>query len=280
VSTSLQQRYFEEGVVFLPQALSKADLAAVEAAYDWMLAHPNETHVKFYPKESATFLQATGYSVDEAPFAHMLQSTPIARICAGLFGDGDLPGDVWYLGEQLFLKECGAARRTPWHQDSSYLAFDGRKIAVVWISLDPLPREACLEVIPRSHRGVTYNGSMFHPDDDTLPLYARSDLPRLPDIQANRDAWDIAAWDITPGDVLVFHTGCLHGGGATGPGFRRRTLTLRFFGDDVVWIERPRRTDRLAGQNRGEGREEHPRAGEALGASPRFRMVWSRSTAA
>lgn len=276
----LQRLYREDGVVFLPGALSAADLQKVEAAWQWMIDHPDPTHVKFYPKEDATFLQATGYSADVPVFADLLRATPIARICAELFGNDQRPGPVWYLGEQLFLKEGGAARRTPWHQDSSYLAFSGEKIAVVWITLDPLPPEGCLEVIPGSHRGITWNGSMFHPDDDTLPLYARSDLPRLPDIQANRSAWDIRSWPVTPGDVLVFHTACLHGGAATVPGQRRRTLTLRFFGDDVVWIERPQRTDRLSGQNRGEGRHVPHPVGEPLAKSPQFRQVFPPRPAA
>ena len=36
--------------------------------------------------------------------------------------------------------------------------------------------------------------------------------------------------------VVMFHPGVLHGGGA-GPG-RRRSLSLRFFGDDVVYSPR------------------------------------------
>ena len=43
-----------------------------------------------------------------------------------------------------------------------------------------------------------------------------------------------------PGDVVAFHTSTLHGGGAvdsTTP--ERRTLTLRFFGDDATSAERP-----------------------------------------
>ena len=276
--SELQQLYREDGVVFLPGALTSEDLAKVEHAYDWMLANPNETHVKFYPKEDATFLQATGYSADVPAFAPMLKETPIPRICADLFGNAERPGPVWYLGEQLFLKEGGAARRTPWHQDSSYLAFNGDKIAVMWISLDPLPPEACLEVIPGSHKGITWNGSMFHPDDDTIPLYAKADLPRLPDIQVERSnpdsPWDIRSWPVTPGDVLIFHTACLHGGGATMPGQRRRTLTLRFFGDDVAWIERPQRNDRLSGQNKGKGRTVQHTIGEPLSKSPLFRQVY------
>ena len=111
-----------------------------------------------------------------------------------------------YLGEQLFLKEGGRSRRTPWHQDTSYLRMKGTQLVACWISLDPLPREHCLEFGVRgSHRGVLHNGSAFADDDETAPLYKHSPLPRLPDIQARRDEFDIVSWDVTPGDIIVFH---------------------------------------------------------------------------
>ena len=86
--------------------------------------------------------------------------------------------------------------------------------------------------------GVTYNGSRFELGDDTAPLYVGGELPRLPDIESERDDWDIVGEVLEPGDVIVFHMGCLHGGGATRPGMRRRSLVLRFIGDNVVWVER------------------------------------------
>ena len=55
---------------------------------------------------------------------------------------------------------------------------------------------------------------------------------------AERDDWDIVGEALELGDLIVFHMGCLHGGGATHPGMRRRSLVLRFIGDDVVWVER------------------------------------------
>lgn len=149
---------------------------------------------------------------------------------------------MWYLGEQLFLKESGSSRRTPWHQDTSYLRMMGSQLVACWISLEPLPRQQCLEFVRGSHKGTLYNGSAFGAEDDTAPLYKDSTLPRLPDIQANRDEWDIISWDLTPGDLIVFHLGMLHGGAGTVAGLRRRTVSLRFLGPNVVFDGRPRDT--------------------------------------
>ena len=38
--------------------------------------------------------------------------------------------------------------------------------------------------------------------------------------------------------TIVFHPATLHGGAATRPGQRRRTLTLRFFGERAVYDAR------------------------------------------
>src|SRR5436190_1779911 len=73
-----------------------------------------------------------------------------------------------------------------------------------------------LEFVPGSHRGVLHNGFSYDPkqlaEDETAPLFRESDLPRLPAIEADRASWDIVSWAITPGDLVVFHPGLLHGG--------------------------------------------------------------------
>jgi hypothetical protein len=229
--TEAARRLSEDGVAYLPAALGREDLAKVEAAVELSLANPSPTAVRFYPGEPAKFFEDRGNR-----HAGLVRETAIGGIVADLLGADDL----WYLGEQLFLKEGGASRRTPWHQDTSYLRMMGDQLVACWISLDPLPKEHCLEFVGGSHRGVLYNGSAFAQHDDTAPLYKHSPLPRLPDIQADRVAFDILSWDVTPGDLIVFHLGTLHGGAGTAPGMRRRTISLRFLGPDVVFDGRPR----------------------------------------
>jgi ectoine hydroxylase-related dioxygenase (phytanoyl-CoA dioxygenase family) len=176
----------------------------------------------------------------------------------------------------VFLKEGGESRRTPWHQDSSYLPIDGPDIAVMWISFEPVAKENALELVRGSHRGVTYDGSRFDINDDTAPLYGKDALPRLPNIEAERASWDIVSWAVKPGDVLVFHTGMLHGGAATHGNIRRRTLSLRFFGDESFYKLRPTDVEATTPPFRREPGKEDTRhalakVGETLKAGERFR---------
>jgi hypothetical protein len=220
-----------DGVVMLKGALPPEVFGKLEAAVEWSLANPSPTAVRFYPGEAATFLEDRGQH-----HAGVAREIGLAAMVGALWGEDRM----WYLGEQLFLKEGGTSRRTPWHQDTSYLRMMGAQLVACWISLDPLPKEHCLEFVRGSHRGVLYNGSAFAAHDDTAPLYKHSKLPRLPDIQGAREGFDIVSWNVEPGDLIVFHLGVLHGGAGTTPGLRRRTISMRFLGPDVVFDGRPR----------------------------------------
>jgi len=223
-----------DGAVHIPSALDPGEMARIEAAFEWMVEHPGPGAEHRYTHEPAIFYESTGYAPDEPVFRAIFEQTPVLDLVQSLCG----ADKVWYLGEQLFWKHGGYARRTPWHQDLSYLPFAGDSLIGLWISLGDLPREACLEFVRASHRGVLYNGASYLDlQDDTHPLYPDTDMPRLPDIEADRGAWDILSWPLQRGDVVAFHIGALHGGGGTTPGIERRSLTLRFFGADAVWTD-------------------------------------------
>lgn len=234
MTAASREAFTRDGVVYLPGALDAKALAEARAAYEWSLANPGPGASRIPQATDSTFYQDL-YNPDcLSGYRAMLQASPIPGIVADLW---DAP-DVWFMYEQVFLKEGGEARRTPWHQDSSYLAVAGPHLAVAWITFDPVAKADSLEFIRGSHRGQLYNGSRFELGDDTAPLHPRASLPRLPDIEANRAAWDLVSWAVAPGDLILFHPKTLHGGGATHPGQRRRTLTLRFFGDQAVYEPR------------------------------------------
>jgi hypothetical protein len=231
----LAEAYARDGVVHIPGALDAEALEAAEAAWAWSVANPGPLASNIPTKgSSATFYQDLYNPKVLTGYRGMLEASPIPSIVADLWGGGP----VWFMYEQVFLKEGGEARRTPWHQDSSYLAIAGEDLAVAWITFDRVSREDSLEFVKGSHKGRLYNGSRFDIHDDTLPTHPHSSLPLLPNIEADRAAWDIVSWPVEPGDLIVFHPKMLHGGAPTHPGGRRRTLTLRFFGEDAVYDPR------------------------------------------
>ena len=232
---SLGRQYQDDGVVLLEGALPPHALAEALAAWEWSLANPGPGASKFRSADAAaTFLNDLYNPRCLDGYRAMLEASPLPALIAEIWGSPD----VWFFYEQVFLKQGGEARRTPWHQDSSYLAVAGRDLAVAWIRFDSVPRADALEFVRASHKGRLYNGSRFELGDDTAPTNPNSALPRLPDIEANRRDWDIVGFATRPGDVVLFHPAMLHGGAPTHPGGRRRTLTLRFFGADAVYDAR------------------------------------------
>lgn len=219
--------YKRDGVVHLPKVLDDAQLDAALKAWEWSLAHPTPRGVEARKRNGPLFY-ADSYHPDVLDgYGRMLEMSPIPGICAKLWGTDP----VWFIYEQVFLKEGGETRRTPWHQDGSYLPLDGEDVAVAWITFEKLSMEDSLEFVRGSHRGTVFNASKFDPADDTIPPVESDVYPRLPPIETERDRWDIVTWPVEPGDVIFFHFRTLHGGAPTHPGQRRRTLTMRFFGE-------------------------------------------------
>lgn len=247
--SDLRRDLREYGAIYVPRALDENTMRLARDAYQWSLCHPSRNSAQFQgtSKAPAKFYQdllnpdvLTGYQ-------RLLDESCAPDVVAELW---DSP-NVWFMYEQVFLKEGGESRRTPWHQDSSYLPIAGEQIAVMWISFEPVAKEDSLEFVRRSHRGPLYDGSRFDPEDDTAPIYGV--LPRLPNIEGDRSKYDIVSWAVEPGDVLIFHPATLHGGAPTHEGRRRSTLSLRFFGDNAIYSALPG-TDRVGGSDDPERR--------------------------
>lgn len=231
---ALRETWGRDGVTCLRGLLSPEQIADATAAYEWTRDNRGPGFTTMGGDERSW--QDLSNPASYAAYDGMLRRSPIAPLLARLWG-----GSVWYMYEQIFHKEA-TDNFTPWHQDTPYMPVAGAHHAVCWISLDPVSREATLEYCLGSHKGPVYNGTSFKPGDPTDPFYKTGDLPRLPDIEADRSRWPIQGWATEPGDVVLFHPSVLHGGGAPGPQGRRRTLTLRFFGEDATYQARPGRT--------------------------------------
>jgi len=230
-----RRAFREDGVTCLRGVLDAHWLAESLSAWQWSLDHPGPLASKLLPGSDDASQDLCNPKA-AARYRRLLEASPIADLVAALWGTRD----VWFMYEQVFHKTGGASGRTPWHQDLPYLAVNGRQLLAIWISFEPIPRELSLEFVRGSHLGTLYDGSRFDPRDHTAPLYGTGELPRLPDIEADRGRFNVTSFAVEPGDVLAFHPAMLHGGAPTTPACpERRTLTLRFFGDDAVYEKRP-----------------------------------------
>jgi hypothetical protein len=235
--SELIKQFRENGVVFLKGALTADELQKVADVFEHKLTHRTQQAFEMTSDNGGVFLTDGGDPLlpQTEVFAALNQGTPISDLAAGFFSSPD----AWFYYEQLFYKHGGPARRTPWHQDTSYVPVDGPDIVRFWICFDSVDKAHSLEFVRGSHKGPLYNGSSFSPNDDTAPLYPDSDMPRLPDIQADREHWDIVSWAVEPGDIIAFHPSMLHGGADTPADGKRRSLSLVFFGEQAYFAPRP-----------------------------------------
>ena len=148
-----------------------------------------------------------------------------------------------FFHEHAFMKAPGTQRATPWHQDLPYYCVDGSRTASIYVSLDAAPAEVAVQFVSGSHLWnrlfyprVFEDGSAFNDDQPT------ANLEMVPDIEAARDDYDIAAWALEPGDTLVFDFRTLHGTGDAQVTSPRRAFSTRWLGDDVSYCERPGET--------------------------------------
>jgi ectoine hydroxylase-related dioxygenase (phytanoyl-CoA dioxygenase family) len=230
-----RETFWEDGVVHLPHALEPTWIDLVALGIERNLRNPGPFAKHPYKGTEREFYsdECNYHAVPE--YRMLLDDSPIAELVAAILGTEQL----WLFYDQIFVKDAGRSKRTPWHQDITYWLTGGTKLAAFWISTASVPPEEALEFVRGSHRGPTYAGTAFDASDDTAPYYAESQWPRLPDIEADRNSYEIVSLEVERGDVVMFHPAVLHGGGVSEAG--RRTLSLRFFGDDVVYETRPGR---------------------------------------
>jgi ectoine hydroxylase-related dioxygenase (phytanoyl-CoA dioxygenase family) len=236
ITPELKQQFQDDGIIYVPQLIAPEWLQAIEDGWDHIYNKTDQTIHKFYDGLEGEFMETVRNHELSPEIQRMMKHSPIADVASKLLDSEE----IWLYQDEYFIKKGGNSRRTPWHQDLLYWPMEGEKIVSIWMSIDPLEKEECLEFVPGSHRQTQYDG--FDPGDvgnsQNTPYYG-GDLPQLPDIEAERGEWDIASWKITPGDALIFHSRMLHGGGQTLDGTSRRALVVRCYGDDVVFALRP-----------------------------------------
>jgi ectoine hydroxylase-related dioxygenase (phytanoyl-CoA dioxygenase family) len=209
-----------------------------------------------------------GVRVDQFPAARaaglrqIVEQSPVAEIVGSALGS-----PLRFYMDQLFYKAPGPIAPTPWHQDTCYYNIEGNDLIRAWLSPDPVPRNASLEVVRGSHRwNVTYR-PLAGRDPQTDPQAQQvlenavagermlgveaykqwsyfsgvrdPSLPLVPDIESHRDSYDIIGWDYEPGDVILFHGNVLHSArGNVTAAQPRRTHASLWAGRDVRYLHR------------------------------------------
>ncbi|MEM7639248.1 MAG: phytanoyl-CoA dioxygenase family protein [Pseudomonadota bacterium] len=148
--------------------------------------------------------------------------------------------DTQYLNfweDTTFVKGPRSRQKTAFHQDLAYFQIAGDHCVIVWIPLDPAcPENGVVEYVRGSHKwNEVYAPNVFI---SQTPI-AASPEQRCPDIEGQRENYDIISFDVEPGDVIIHHVLTIHGAGGNMTDQWRRAMSFRYCGDRVRYFDRP-----------------------------------------
>lgn len=227
--------YKEDGAVFLPGVISQTWLDLIEIGLERNMRSPGPFGINIKNKGSGQFFTDHYNFFVNPEFQRLLYDSPIIDILADVMETDE----VYLYYDQIFFKGGGTADRTAFHQDMPFYQMkDSLQISGAWISLDPLEEPYALEYVVGSHLGEEYN--TFDPNKPS-EVGADNGKPRLPNIQKEREKWNIRSHKTRPGDMLIIHPKILHGGAPIAEGMQRRTMTVNVFGPDVQYEPKPTR---------------------------------------
>lgn len=228
------ERLQRDGVILLKGCLEPAALKAAEQAFTWSINNLGPHASTVLQGGTGAFIQDHANPNFFPAYEALLLQTTLCQTLAVLMECQHL----WLLYEQIWMKES-ASQETPWHQDLPYIPISGRHLINAWIPLDPVEDKSALRFVPGSHLGPLYNPPAFDAADPSAAMFDASDWPPFPNFESFSREFEVVTIPTRPSDVLVFHPAILHGGGRTEAGQTRRSISLRFFGDDAKVAARP-----------------------------------------
>lgn len=227
--------YEEDGIVCLREMFDADWVERLRAAAEDCMGKPGpmvQELATAQKDKGRFFADIYVWTYNDDCRAYVFQS-PAAKIAAAMMRSQQ----ICIFFDQWLVKEPGTPTRTPWHHDLPYWPVNGNQICTVWLALDPVTAEnGSVEYIKGSHRWEQrYRAQSFTGD-----TRYKEELPPVPDIDARRDEFSFAQFDMQPGDCTVHHGLTVHGapGNATSAA-RRRALVSRWAGDDATYYPRP-----------------------------------------
>ena len=239
ITDSQIQEYSEKGAILLKKAFNIEWLSLLAEGIEKNRKEPGPYACQYTPADDeGDFYDDYFNWVRFDEYKDFLFNSPAAEIAGRLTQSTEMR----IFHEHVLVKEPRTSEPTPWHHDQPYYCVDGEQVCSIWLPLDPVPKESGLEFVSGSH----LLGKMFMP----IKFLTKSDYDYtpgsyepIPDIESERNKYELLSWDMEPGDCIVFHFKTLHSGrGNPNDSLRRRAFSSRWIGDDAVFAERPGET--------------------------------------
>lgn len=270
--------YDRDGVVLVRNAVASDWLERLNALIEAIVASPSRWASD--SDEQGVGPAGQGRALDERYLWR--ENAEVRRFVfdsgvADLVGQAMQTNTLRFYFDHWFVKEPGTNNETPWHQDAPYWPFTGRQIASVWLALSPVDQQASgLELIKGSHKwNKNYKPQRFvktDPKTDWLRKAEAAPGEEIPDIDNDRQAYDIFSEPMNPGDGLIFSAWMVHAAPHNRSMRRRAAVSTRWLGDDVRWSPHSQADPTVRQQ------DVSVQPGELATDDDRFPVVWRRPT--
>ena len=225
--------YQKNGVVVLRNIINKYWLKKIEIGIKKNFNNPSKFKC-VYEIENDKELFYDDYCnwQNILEYKDFLFNSKIANIATQLM----LSKKVNLFHEHVLIKEKGAKKKTPWHQDQSYYCVQGMQNISFWIPLDKISKKTSPEFIANSHNWT----QKFLPTKFIGKDYEHADkeFKKIPNIEKNRNKYKILSYSLEPGDAIAFNFATVHGAPGNKNNNIRRAFSARFTGDDARYFKR------------------------------------------
>ena len=239
------ETFWEDGVVCLRGMIDGDWIKRMREAMERVLEQPGPQGMNFNADgtEGRMFYENHMWTYDDDFRAFVFES-PLAQIAAMLMRSNRI--NIVY--DFILTKEPHSPYPTHWHQDENANPLEGTMCGGNWVSLDEVTHESgAVEYIRGSHKWGVFSNPEFETEDTLFPGYdgeeqdpnRKPDTHKpLPDIESERDKYDIAQFDTGPGDVIANHLRSIHYAPGNFTDRRRRAIGHRWAGDDATYALR------------------------------------------
>ena len=154
MATKLDQALLTDGATVVRNLFDDDKIAKLLELYDYCFEHPSPIALSQIRGEDRSYSDMLNSDPRVRELTEeALEGLPIGEMLSEVWGSEH----VWYLTEEIFLKESKTNKnRGGFHQDSSFAPWEGEHWANFWISFDPVPEENGLEILKGTHLGPQY----------------------------------------------------------------------------------------------------------------------------
>ena len=232
-ATAAADHFWADGACLVRGALDPDRVARARTAVDGLGRRGELADLSSMAEvdDTGRFRAGVDHWRSDPVFAELATRGPLPAIAAAVLRTERL----WLYEDSVLVKDPGSTVATGWHTDDGYFHVEGRRLATLWVALDPAPLSAgALRFLRGSHLDDRRFRPTLFVTDDPIPG-TRGDLPPRPDPGDP----DVFGFDLDVGDLTIHHARTLHAAGGNPGPTPRRALSIRYCGDDAVVRPKP-----------------------------------------